>query len=404
MNKLVSIPIAEATPIAPAVVAKPIATSDDPIFAAIEAHRVASANWLAAIEVEAAMEKKWVRDRPRYEAQHLEADRATRDASSARDAAAMTFLDIKPTTVAGAAALLNYVGAAAPQTFPEFNDDDEKLLFENEVMSHVGKALGNHAPPSGIRYGQDHLKASANPNPDAQLFALIVQFVAAERKYRELRLAVGQIEDGIDFSRRGPMPDVLQWRRTDRKLGLPPLDRQRLAEDATIKAGTLEKLAQLNWSGAPDVQRIRAAKWIHQARVAVKDHPTDGMFQVIMKVRPPSKAARARADEIIAAYDAWAKPAALPRGFKKLEKEMNRADNAASRLEREVCDTRAATIDGMIAKVRAAHAILWCKPEAIFDTDMDNLSGCAETMADSIFRDLQHFALAEAPLVPTAAT
>ncbi|MFH1342844.1 MAG: hypothetical protein ABIL01_16825 [Pseudomonadota bacterium] len=233
--------------------------------------------------------------------------------------------------------------------------------------------------------------APAAPHPDAALFALIEQFVAADRKYRELRKTVDRIEDDMaGFRKRKELPDVLRWRKSDLKLGLPALH-------------VCEAIPKPNWQAPIYVDQLRDKKWSRWARVVIKGHPIKGMFYNKCTLYTPSKAARARADEIIFAYDEWANPSpnSPPRGFKKLQKEEARADRAATKLENEVWKTRATTIDGMVAKVRAAHTSLFCKPDEIFDTGLDDLSGCAETMADSIFRDLQKLALAEAPLVPT---
>lgn len=234
--------------------------------------------------------------------------------------------------------------------------------------------------------------APAIPHPDAKLFALIEQFVAADRKYRELRASIDRAEDHVkSTSKRAEMPDVLRWRKSDARLGVP-------------HPYVCNAFPEPQFDRDMQVDPLRRKRWVLSTRVTVKGHLIKGMFYEKMTMFTPSKAARARADEIIAAYDVWAKPAArvYPRGFKKLEKECDRADKVASDLQFQVCEMRATTIDGMLAKVRAAHATLWCKPNAIFETGLDNLSGCAEEMAESVFRDLQSMAMAEVSLIPSA--
>ncbi|MDP1868457.1 MAG: hypothetical protein Q8L13_19235 [Bradyrhizobium sp.] len=236
--------------------------------------------------------------------------------------------------------------------------------------------------------------ASAKPNPDAALFALIDEFVAADKKYRELRSAVDRMEDAFRHPEpRGKMPDVLRWRRSDKKLGLP-------------MPYICPAFPKPIWDREIHVCSLRGKKWLRSERVLIKDHPTKGMFYSRMWMVTPSKAARTRADEIIAAFDEWNPggrgDAPPPRGFKKLQRECDRADKVASKLQDQVCGWRATTMEGMLAKVRAAHATLWCKPDKVFDVSTDNISGCAEEMAESIFRDLQSMAMAEASLIPSA--
>jgi hypothetical protein len=133
--------VAAATPLAASTAAAVIATDQpDPILAAIETHRAALANHLAAVEREWDIEEKRSRDEQLYEIPYREAECATAEASDAADSIAMTLLDINPTTVVGAA-LLDYVSAAEPTTFPDFDDDDNRISFEMEIMRRVGKAL-----------------------------------------------------------------------------------------------------------------------------------------------------------------------------------------------------------------------------------------------------------------------
>lgn len=224
--------------------------------------------------------------------------------------------------------------------------------------------------------------APANPHPDAGLFALIDQFVVAERKYREEQCLVDRMQDDQFPEPVTKMPDVLRWRRNDAKLGLP--------QPHVCKAWPKPM-----WDKTINVDRLRGEKWTRVAHTPIKGHPIKGMFQQEMSMVIPSKAARSRADEIILAFDEWKPVRALPQGFKKRKLELKRLQSASIELEDQVCGTRATTIDGMLAKARAAHANLWCKPDEIFEVSTDEISGCAESMAESIFRDLQEIAHAE---------
>jgi|ERR1700736_4685673 len=70
----------------------------------------------------------------------------------------------------------------------------------------------------------------------------------------------------------------------------------------------------------------------------------------------PSDAAHARADEIIAAYDEWHKDGKPPRGYKKAVREKDKAERAHLQIEKQIGETRATTLAGMLAKVRCAQA------------------------------------------------
>jgi len=99
-------------------VAATLAHEPDPIFAAIAGHQLASAEARAA----------WDRLNDLQEASSVieQCEEAT-DASEMQDDIALDLLHTKPTTVAGAAALLGYYVDAvstAKQFFPENLDDD----------------------------------------------------------------------------------------------------------------------------------------------------------------------------------------------------------------------------------------------------------------------------------------
>lgn len=219
------------------------------------------------------------------------------------------------------------------------------------------------------------------PHPDAELFALADQFIAADVKYRELNDRVERMRESFKHPR-DPLPDVLRWSKSDLKLGLPNI---------LIQLGWTE----IDWHKEMQVEKIRAEKWIIWKRVTIKGHPVEGMYQDQLSMVAPSKAARARADEIIAAYDEWAKEGVPPRGYKKAMRERDKADNIAASLEKKLTQTRASTIDGMLAKIRCAHA----RMEEKYDLDElealhpSRISGCADEIAVSIFRDLQRLAL-----------
>jgi hypothetical protein len=100
-------------------VADTLAHEPDPIFAAIAGHQLASAEARAA----------WDRLNDLQEASGVieQCEDEATDASEMQDDIALDLLHTKPTTVAGAAALLGYYVDAvstAKQFFPENLDDD----------------------------------------------------------------------------------------------------------------------------------------------------------------------------------------------------------------------------------------------------------------------------------------
>jgi hypothetical protein len=120
------------------------ADGPDPIFAAIETHRAGLAAHEAAVGFG---KKRWGRrSPPRWPV----AIRDRMNAINAADDAAMAFFDIKPTTIAGASALLQYVTSQAEEVFPDnLVDDDEKVIsFGRAIAGHVGDALGKITQPA----------------------------------------------------------------------------------------------------------------------------------------------------------------------------------------------------------------------------------------------------------------
>jgi hypothetical protein len=98
---------------------------DDPIIAAIEAHRRACAETCAAYERRNAVEDEIVAGVrvPAGEAesdpQWIAADDAAGEALAVQDDLAVKLLETQPTTIAGAAALLSYYVDAVTTTQPE---------------------------------------------------------------------------------------------------------------------------------------------------------------------------------------------------------------------------------------------------------------------------------------------
>ena len=114
--------------------------TDDPIIAAIEAHRQACAETCAAYEHQNAVEHELATGVrvPAGEAENdlqwIAANDAAGEALAVQDDLALKLLETQPTTVAGAAALLTYYVDAVTTTQPE-------VFFPNSM------GMGDHSSP-----------------------------------------------------------------------------------------------------------------------------------------------------------------------------------------------------------------------------------------------------------------
>ena len=124
----------------------------DPIIAAIEAHRRACAETRAAYERLSAVED----DDPQW----IAANDAAGEALALQDDLAVKLLKTQPTTIAGAAALLNYYVDAVTTTQPEVvfpeldgngrpfaskSTDEPRRDFAYFIVRNVAAALSNMA-------------------------------------------------------------------------------------------------------------------------------------------------------------------------------------------------------------------------------------------------------------------
>ena len=125
--------------------------TDDPIIAAIEAHRRACAETRAAYERLSAVEDEFVaRVRvPAGEAENdpqwIAANAVAGEALGAQDELAMKLLETQPTTIAGAAALLTYYADVLATTQPDVVFpvvDGNGPPFASESIGESGRDFG----------------------------------------------------------------------------------------------------------------------------------------------------------------------------------------------------------------------------------------------------------------------
>ena len=208
--------------------------------------------------------------------------------------------------------------------------------------------------------------APALPAPglanDSELLALAERFIAAERRYCDTLIARDEL---IDNNLRPP-PEALRVSPRDFELG-------KKLFDSTDEF----------WHRPCDIGQWRDLTTYEPTQV----NETTECFMMVAKKILPSEELRTRAEQIIAAYDAWrASNEKKPRGYKKAEREARRAQREYWDLQEEVVNTPAHTVEGMLAKIRCAEA--WEGKERLDSINCD----CGEEIALSIFEDIRRLA------------
>jgi hypothetical protein len=141
--------------------------TDDPIIAAIEAHRRAWAETRAAFERQSAVENELVAGarvpagETENDPQWIAANAAAGEALAVQDDLAVKLVETQPTTIAGVAALLTYYADVVATTqpdvvFPELDEnlwpfrsrsiDESKRDFGYFIVRNVAAALTSIAP------------------------------------------------------------------------------------------------------------------------------------------------------------------------------------------------------------------------------------------------------------------
>jgi hypothetical protein len=211
-------------------------------------------------------------------------------------------------------------------------------MFMNSVVAlPIVAALPVAAP------AMDFPLAPITPPPaaDLELVDLANQLVAAEAEFCRLNQIVDQM-DGVRFA--VTPPDNLKVRASDAGLGIPKPD----------ESSERHRPNGFEFYDACEVEKLRKSKWTDEERSGKIDH--DDGFTVTVRYKQPSPEARARADEIIAAYDKWLKSTdRKPRGYRAARRAYNNAEKRARELESQIHEIRATTVTGMIAKARCAQ-------------------------------------------------
>jgi hypothetical protein len=122
-NALTTVAALAVVPAVP-VAALAVTADPDPIFAVIEEHRTAVGAYSAAIDRRNDLEERLPSGGWDFSPEWIAADRDVDVCEGEPDRAARRIIETKPTTLAGVAALLNYVASATPQTFPDYSSGE----------------------------------------------------------------------------------------------------------------------------------------------------------------------------------------------------------------------------------------------------------------------------------------
>ena len=175
-----------------------------------------------------------------------------------------------------------------------------------------------------------------------------------------------------------PAPEALLWRKSDAQLGLPnkPYE-DRVSDD--MPDGSKRAFDRPLY-----VNPLREESWYFTSVDRGEDWLTVKQYK-----KAPSPEARARADEIISAFDAWYKEPKPLRGYKKAQREADKAQDEINDIAGQITGVECRTPSGLSEKIRAL--MVYDSTNAIEDISIDQ-GGITEEMTLSIFRDI--FAMA----------
>jgi hypothetical protein len=201
--------------------------------------------------------------------------------------------------------------------------------------------------------------------PDAKLFKLVNEYLAADEERRRLEGVIDRAQKVQEA--KYPMPDVLRVRSEDAELELPD-------HNGVYDGLFFDRSSRKDYHDAMWIDHLRRPQWKRLAEYTPPNLEPVCHYEGF----DPSPAARARADEIVAAYDDWwpklHRRAAreiktrLPRGYRAVEKQEERLSRLLGRLEAKINKTRARTFPGLLAKAKIASLVV---PEGDYDPALD---------------------------------
>jgi hypothetical protein len=202
------------------------------------------------------------------------------------------------------------------------------------------------------------LSVAAVPNPDAKLLQLADEYFAVDAEWKRLN----RIEERAaeKWNAENPIPDALWVQPEDEALGVPSPwrersedDRSRFEEEAKTNSAVKERF--FTYNDHMLIEEIRGPKWY----VLDEIEPPEGMVFYrcaggeVCRYFEPSAAARARADEIVKAYDDWRpKRDRQSARIHRMEDKSDAVLTRAGRLLNKIGRLQAKTIEGLIAKAK----------------------------------------------------
>jgi hypothetical protein len=225
---------------------------------------------------------------------------------------------------------------------------------DNEFKQDVVEFLGAHGQSlDWVLFGDPNVMicrlaaatSKERGEPDQALIDLTDQYCAAAAEFDRLNKIANDFED--DRLGNNEPPENLRVRASDTALNIPQPD------DASGR----HRIHGFEFYDLGEVEKLRKSKWTDWERTGKTDYD-DGGFTVTVRYKQPSPEARARADEIIQAYDQWLRAAErLPRAERVAQNARDNASMHATRLEKRIIATRAMTTEGMAAKARCAETM-----------------------------------------------
>jgi hypothetical protein len=200
----------------------------------------------------------------------------------------------------------------------------------------------------------------------APLNTLVNEFGAAEKEFSRTNKIVDDM-DGECFEIEPA--ETLRIREEDAALGIEAIRNDKYRR-------------RVGFYDAREVTVLREPLWKNYTKT---DYP-EGGYTFEMRPFCPSPEARARADEIIAAYEEWeCKKNKKPRGYKTAERKRDRACDHADKLQGKIAASRARNIGDLVAKARAATVMGYEFSDNVLRSIADDLLDMAELRHPSVW-------------------
>jgi hypothetical protein len=217
------------------------------------------------------------------------------------------------------------------------------------AASALSGPIAAPVPSTGTPLSALPVSVAAQPNPDAELLRLVDDYFAAMAEEKRL----GELHEPHErkfFEQRAKrwqqVPGALRVRPEDLDLGIPPA------------AATADGVYQPS-----EMVHLRSDKWVMSGEVR-REGDT---ITLTTRTAVPSEAARARADEIVAAFDKWTKWCERrSREDRAAKRAYDAATAVTCKLENRIAKMPAMSLAGIIAKTKMGKDAY---PDADYEPD-----------------------------------